>query len=160
MHPSMAPELSDEDYLRLLAFRDGLRRFLRWSAQRAEAAGLTSAQHQLLLAVRGHDDPRGPTIGDVANHLLLRHHSAVELVDRTAAAGLVRRGIDDGDRRVVRLQLTPMGSRRLNELSALHLEELKRLAAQLGPIWEGLGVGAVLSPRGRGAPAWPGPGSR
>src|SRR3546814_7346031 len=63
----------DAQYERLLGFRDGLRRFLRWSDDQAKAAGITPAQHQLLLAVRGH---RGqPTIGDLAQHLLLRHHS-------------------------------------------------------------------------------------
>ena len=63
----------EPDYRALLAFRTALRRFNRWSEAQAEAAGLTAAQHQLLLAVKGHDDSRGPTIGDVAEHLLLRH---------------------------------------------------------------------------------------
>ena len=70
---------------RLLEFRTGLRRFLHWSEEQARAAGLTAAQHQLLLAVRGHDG--GPTIGEVAEQLLLRHHSAVELVDRAERPG-------------------------------------------------------------------------
>ena len=83
----MAPSPTDEDYRRLLELRTGLRRFLRWSEQHAEAAGLTPAQHQLLLAIRGHDDPRGPTVGDVAGYLMLRHHSAVGLVDRAEKAG-------------------------------------------------------------------------
>ena len=88
----MAPSPTDEDYRRLLELRTGLRRFLRWSEQHAEAAGLTPAQHQLLLAIRGHDDPRGPTVGDVAGYLMLRHHSAVGLVDRAEKAGLITRG--------------------------------------------------------------------
>lgn len=138
MNISTHPSLADEDYIRLLAFRDGLRRFLRWSAEQAGASGLTPVQHQLLLAIRGHGGPRGPTIRDVAGHLLLRHHSVVELVDRAAASGLVRRTIDPRDRRFVRLQLTPEGMRRLEELSTLHREELRRLAEQLVPIWEGL----------------------
>ena len=74
--------LTDHDYERLLAFRTDLRRFLRWSEQEAAAAGVTPAQHQLLLAIRGNPDPSGPTIGDVAEALLLPHHSAVGLVDR------------------------------------------------------------------------------
>ena len=78
-------DLRDADYEDLLALRTGLRRFLRWSEQQAEAAGLTPAQHQLLLAVRGHPDRRGPTVGEVADYLLLRHHSAVGLVDRAVA---------------------------------------------------------------------------
>ncbi|HSN87557.1 MAG TPA: MarR family transcriptional regulator, partial [Thermoanaerobaculia bacterium] len=97
----------------------------------AEAAGLTAAQHQLLLAVRGHDDARGPTIGEVAGYLLLRHHSAVGLVDRTEKAGLVERLEDGQDRRVVRLRLTPRGEETLRSLSAAHLEELERLAPHM-----------------------------
>ena len=85
---SRNPLLTDDDFAELLRFRDALRRFLRWSEDQARAAGLTPAQHQLLLAVRGHDGD--PTIGDVAEHLLLRHHSAVELVDRAERAGLLR----------------------------------------------------------------------
>ncbi|MDA8061972.1 MAG: MarR family transcriptional regulator [Actinomycetota bacterium] len=88
--------------------------------------------------MRGHDDPRGPKVGDVAEQLLLRHHSTVGLVDRAEAAGLVRRIIDDDDHRVVRLQLTPQGEERLAALSALHLEQLRRLARQLPDLWEGL----------------------
>src|SRR5579875_429506 len=97
--------LRDADYARLLTVRTALRRFERWSADQAAARGLTSSQHQLLLALRGHPEPKGPTIGQVAEYLLVRHHSAVELADRTARAGLVRRVTDPDDLRVVRLQL-------------------------------------------------------
>lgn len=133
-----ADALTDEEYRRLLELRDGLRRFLRWSGRRAEESGLTPSQHQLLLVVRAHDDPRGPTIRDVADHLLLRHHSAVELVNRAEAARLVRRRPDPGDQRSVRLSLTPLGRRRLDQLSAQHVDELRRLARHLRPLWEGL----------------------
>ena len=138
----MTRRLGDADYERLLEFRTGLRRFLRWSEQQAAAAGLTPAQHQLLLAVRGHRDVEGdrvgPTIGDVADHLLLRHHSAVGLADRADAAGLVERVRDPHDHRVVRLVLTPQGHKHLETLSALHLEELQRLALRLPSAWRGL----------------------
>jgi DNA-binding MarR family transcriptional regulator len=126
------------DYERLLDFRTGLRRFLRWSAEQAAAAGLTPARHQLLLAIRGHPDPSGPTIGDVAVYLLIRHQSAVELVDRAVAAGLVERRQDADDLRAVRLGLTADGSDRLARLAALHVEELHRLAPQLEALWDGL----------------------
>ena len=131
-------ELSNEDYSRLLDFRTGIRRFLHWSEQQALDIGLTPAQHQLLLAIRGHADPAGPTVGDIANYLLLRHHSAVGLVDRAEAAGLVARRGDADDQRVVRLRLTAMGSRRLRQLSEAHLEELARLAPRLRALWAGL----------------------
>lgn len=130
--------LPDEAYARLLGFRTGLRQFERWSEEQARAAGLTPAQHQLLLAIRGHEDPRGPTIGEVADYLLLRHHSVVGLVDRADTAGLVSRHRDEQDHRVVRLRLTDAGAARLERLSALHLEELERMAPQLSGLWEGL----------------------
>ncbi|MGN6663406.1 MAG: MarR family winged helix-turn-helix transcriptional regulator [Solirubrobacterales bacterium] len=126
----------DEDYRRLLGFRTGLRRFLRWSESEAKAAGLTPAQHQLLLAVRGHRDPAGPTIGEVAEYLVLRHHSVVELIDRAAKAGLVERAGDESDHRVVHLRLTPQGERAIERLSRQHLEEIRRLAPMLSALEE------------------------
>ena len=130
--------IGDDEYRRLLRLRTGLRRFLHWSEEQAEAVGLTAMQHQLLLAVRGHADPRGPTIGDVATYLVIRHHSAGELVDRAEAAGLLQRVGDPADLRVVRLRLTLLGSRRLAALTHLHLEELARLARHINPILQGL----------------------
>jgi DNA-binding MarR family transcriptional regulator len=132
-----APELTDEQYQRLLAFRTGLRAFLRWSEERAHEVGLTSGQHQLLLAVRGH--PGGdPTVGDVAGYLMLRHHSAVGLVDRAEAAGLVARRHDPKDHRLVRLGLTRRGADLLARLSAQNVAELQRLGPQLDRLWTGL----------------------
>jgi len=133
-----ATEMRDEEYRRLLEFRTGLRRFLHWSEEQAAGAGLTAAQHQLLLAVRGHAGPAGPTIGDLAHHLLLRHHSAVGLVDRAEAAGLVRRVDDAQDARIVRVTLTPDGADRLADLASSHLAELQRLVPRLQQLWRGL----------------------
>jgi DNA-binding MarR family transcriptional regulator len=130
--------LDDDGYERLLQFRTELRRFLRWSEQQAAQAGLTPAQHQLLLAVRGHSGRKGPTIGDVAGYLLLRHHSAVGLVDRAAEAGLVRRVPDADDSRIVRLRLTRKGTSRLRALTALHLEELAHLEPTMRALWQAL----------------------
>ena len=127
--------VSVAQYRRLLEFRTGLRRFLKWSADRAREAGLTPAQHQLLLAIKGHDPDVDPTVADVAEYLQLRHHSTVELIDRAQSAGLVGRVTDPGDARVVRLRLTPKGERKLASLSALHLEELDRLAARMSSLW-------------------------
>jgi DNA-binding MarR family transcriptional regulator len=135
---SAMPGLDQRDYERLLAFRTGLRRFLSWSGQQAEAAGITPAQHQLLLAVRGHPDPRGPTVGEIAGYLLVRHHSAVELIDRAVTAGLVARQPDSEDARTVRIALTARGRERLETLAASHLEELARLTNQMHTLWAGL----------------------
>jgi DNA-binding MarR family transcriptional regulator len=127
-------ELSHADFQQLLAFRTALRGFLRWSEDQARAAGLTPAQHQLLLAIIGHDDARGPTIGESADYLLLRHHSTVELAARAESAGLVERTPDPDDHRLVRLVLTETGRAHIEALAELHLQELQRL----GPILEHL----------------------
>lgn len=130
--------LPDAVYTRLLTLRTRLRQFERWSEEQARAAGLTAAQHQLLLAIRGHPDPGGPTIGDVAGYLLVRHHSAVGLVDRAEAAGLVTRIRTPEDHRTVRLQLTAQGTKSLEALAAVHVEEVSRLASRLSRVSEGL----------------------
>jgi DNA-binding MarR family transcriptional regulator len=121
-------QLTREDYENLLIFRTSLRRFQHWSQTQARTAGLTPAQHQLLLAVKGHRGGHGPTIGDLASYLLLRHHSTVELVDRAEAAGLVERWGDNDDGRIIRVRLTADGETRLSQLAAAHLNELQRLA--------------------------------
>lgn len=128
--------LGDDDFARLLEFRDGLRRFLRWSENRANEVGLTAPQHQLLLAVRGHGG--APSIGELADHLLLRHHSAVGLIDRTERAGFVERSADATDHRMVRVRLTKRGEEKLAALSASHLDELSRLRPQLAALWNHL----------------------
>ncbi|MDQ6928872.1 MAG: MarR family transcriptional regulator [Actinomycetota bacterium] len=126
--------LTDEDFAQLLDFRDSLRRFLHWSEEQAVSAGITPAQHQLLLAVRGHG--AAPSVSDLAAHLLLRHHSTVELVDRAMTAGLVQRVTDDDDHRVVRVGLTKEGDHRLSALAGAHLEELARIGSRFSALSE------------------------
>jgi DNA-binding MarR family transcriptional regulator len=122
---------TDKDYARLLAVRERLREFDHWSRAAAAEHDLTHAQHQLLLAIRGHVGDKGPTIGDVAKSLMVKHHTASGLVDRTQALGLVERAKDDVDSRRVHLRLTERGRQVLNALTAVHLEELRRLAPML-----------------------------
>ena len=137
--------LTDDQYRRLLDLRTGLRRFLHWSEAQAVLVGVTPSHHQLLLAVRGHHDRRGPAIGDLAQYLLLRHHSAVGLVDRAEKAGLVERVPDPDDARVVRVRLTAAGASVLARLSTAHLQELDRLVPRLARLWEGLDEGAPVA---------------
>lgn len=121
-------KIGPDQYRELLTFRSSLRRFLHWSEEQAREAGLTPAQHQLLLAIKGHPGEGDPAVGDLSRHLVLKHHSVVELIGRAADAGLVRRERDRTDQRVVRVFLTELGETRIEELSRLHLEELRRLA--------------------------------
>ena len=129
------PELTRGDFENLLAFRTSLRRFLHWSQTRARAAGLTPAQHQLLVAIKGHPGGQEPTIGDLAGYLLLRHHSAVEQVDRLVEAGFVVRQEAEDDARKVMLELTDSAEELLKRLSADHLEELRRVGPSLSELF-------------------------
>lgn len=117
-----------EDYQRLLAFRTELRSFLRWSEEAAHDAGLTPSIHQLLLVVRGEPSLSGPTIGEAAEILHVRHHSAVELAQRAEAMGLLTRERDPLDHRRVHLLLTDEGRERLESLTREHLSRIATLA--------------------------------
>jgi DNA-binding MarR family transcriptional regulator len=128
------PELSPIDYEALLAFRTSLRRFLHWSQSQARSVGLTAAQHQLLVAIKGHPGDQDPTISELAGYLLLRHHSVVELVDRAEAFGVVKRGGDSTDGRLTRVSLTDDGQDRLSRLTPAHLNELRNLAPILNDL--------------------------
>jgi DNA-binding MarR family transcriptional regulator len=132
-----ARPLTQADFEHLLAFRTSLRRFQRWSEDQAKASGLTHVQHQLLVAVKGHPGGLPPTVSELADYLLLRHHSTVELVDRAEAAGLVRRIADVRDARLVRIRLTAKAERILTELTPAHLVELHSLAAVLDELVSG-----------------------
>jgi DNA-binding MarR family transcriptional regulator len=137
--PVATRKVTEADYERLLAFRTGLRTFLAWSKREAAKAGLAPSQHQLLLAIRGHPDhERGPTVGDVAGYLLVKPNSAAELAARAERAGLVNRVRDPVDARRVRLRLTPLGNRKIASITAMTLEELRRLGPPLQGMWEGL----------------------
>jgi DNA-binding MarR family transcriptional regulator len=125
---------TDEQYQRLLAFRIALRRFDQWSRQAAEDHGLTHAQHQLLLTIHGSASEPGPSVGEIAEALLVRHHTASELADRTQHLGLVERCRSDRDGRRVQLRLTPQGRQVLEDLTAVHLEELRGLGRLLDPL--------------------------
>jgi DNA-binding MarR family transcriptional regulator len=143
--------LSQSDFKHLLELRTGLRHFLRWSEQQAQAVGLTPAQHQLLLAIRGHGDPAGPNVGEVANYLVLRHHSAVGLIDRAVAAGLVNRSRDPANNSAVRLKLTKAGIRKLDALAETHLEELTQLAPTMRSLWRAIEHGSSNTELARSA---------
>jgi DNA-binding MarR family transcriptional regulator len=119
------PNLPGADIRALADFRYQIRRFLHFSEAAAKKEGLEPQQHQLLLAVWAYEQP-GPTIGELAERLLIRHHSAVGLVDRMEARCLIERTHTGKDRRQVRIRLTTEGYERLKQLSSLHRKELHR----------------------------------
>jgi DNA-binding MarR family transcriptional regulator len=120
-----------EDYRALSEFRYLLRRFLEFSQQAARGVGLQPRQHQAMLAIKGFPEDRPVTIGDLAERLRIRHHSAVELVDRLSEAELVVRQPDPEDQRRVFLVLTDKADDYLARLSHIHLDELSRIGPML-----------------------------
>ncbi len=127
------------DYEALAEFRLSLRRFLDFSEKAAKSVGLTPKQHQALLSIVGHPGKARISIGELAEHLLIRHHSAVELSDRLETLGLVERQVDPGDRRRILLGLTPAAEAILTRMSAIHLEELRRIGPRLAGLLKGFG---------------------
>lgn len=123
--------LGPAEYRQLSEFRYLLGRFLEFSERAARRAGLTPRQHQALLAIKGSPGGAPLSIHDLAERLCIRHHSAVELVDRLTRAGLAERRHDPRDRRRVLIRLMPAAERDLRDLSAIHLEELHRLGPAL-----------------------------
>lgn len=123
--------LTKKDYEALADFRRALRKFLHFTEAGARAAGLTSQQHQLLLAIKGQSERDWAHISEVAQALLLSHHAAVGLVDRCEKAGLVVRSSDENDRRQVCVSLTARGEEVLAKLSGRNREELGALRQAL-----------------------------
>jgi DNA-binding MarR family transcriptional regulator len=123
------PTLGKAHYELLAELRHTLRRFLRFSREAARSAGLTPQQHQALLAIKGFPGRDFVSVGELAERLQLRHHSAVGLVNRLARRRLVRRTRSRTDGRRVELRLSSLGEARIERLSAAHLSELR----QLGP---------------------------
>src|SRR6476646_3753503 len=122
------------DYKALAQFRFQLRKFLSFSETAANKAGLTPQQHQALLAIKGFSSPDPISVGDLAQYLFIRHHTAVELMDRMTKLGLLKRVVDDADCRRVLLKLTTKGELRLQTLSKIHFEELRSASPALSRI--------------------------
>lgn len=138
-------DLSLADYRALADFRHQLRRFIAFSETAARQVGLEPRQHQLLLALRGLDEGVEPTVQVLADKLVLRHNTVVELLDRLENEGLVRRGRAADDRRRAVVSLTPRANELLGKLSTAHLGELRSLA----PALVGSLNGVLLASRSR-----------
>jgi|SRR5689334_22941702 DNA-binding MarR family transcriptional regulator len=119
------------DYETLARFRYGLRRFLAFSEVQANRSGLTSQQYQALMAIRGFSIGQPVSIGDLAGYMLIRHHTAVELVNRMVKLKIISRSNDPADRRRVLLALTGEGERRLRRLYKVHVHELRTMGPTL-----------------------------
>ena len=130
-----SPRITEKEYEKLAAFRSNLRQFLRFSEVAARSVGLTSQQHQALLAIKGFPDGKAMTIGQLAKQLQVAHHTAVELVDRLTLQDLVVREASTLDRRHVHIKLTNRGVEILESLTWAHREELRRLSRRLNSLF-------------------------
>ena len=132
MPPSRLPrgfDLTAADYRLLSDFRHVLRQWFVYSEEAARAAGITAQQHRALLAVKASGGR--PTVGDLAGRLVIKHHSAVGLVNRLVRAGLITRNLDPADRRRMTLGLTALGEKKLQAISGANRQELRRLTPLL-----------------------------
>jgi DNA-binding MarR family transcriptional regulator len=129
--PTKVASTGTVDYEALAQFRYQLRKFLSFSEAAAHKAGLTPQHHQALLAIKGFSGSEPVSVGDLAEFLLVRHHTAVELVDRMTKLGLLSRKVDGEDSRRVLVGLTRKGEARLQTLSKIHFEELRSASPAL-----------------------------
>jgi len=131
--------IAQRDYVALARFRRALRVFQRFSEDAARDAGITPAQHQLTLAVKGWGGRGRPSVSELADALQLRRHSTVELVRRTEAAGLVVAETDPADHRRQLVSVTDAGETVLASLSAMHRDELRRFRSEMNHVLRELG---------------------
>lgn len=122
--------LTDKEFRTLSDFRHSLRKFQFFSEQASRGLGLTAQQYQALLAIKGHDNIQPFTVKVLAGFLMIKHNSAVELVDRIAELDLVERKHSEPDRRRVVLELTARGRQVLRRLASMHRRELHRIAPE------------------------------
>jgi DNA-binding MarR family transcriptional regulator len=127
----MAQSMSPAEFRALAEFRYQIRQFLNGSEQAARAAGLEPQQYLFLLALRGLPAGRTATIRELAERMQLRHHSAVEMVNRLERQQLLRRERSRADRRHVILHLTPRAEKILSRLARQRIEELRTAAPTL-----------------------------
>mgnify|MGYP001546391480 CR=1 FL=1 len=138
--PGMAhpQKLRKAQHETLAAFRYALRKFIHFSETAAHAVGVTPQQHQALLAIKGFPGRDRVTVGELAERLQLRHHSAVGLINRLVAEKLVARAPSNADRRQVLVQLTRRGEKTLEKISFAHRRQLSRIGPELSLLLERL----------------------
>jgi DNA-binding MarR family transcriptional regulator len=102
---------------------------------------LSPAQYNVLRILRG-AGPEGATCGEVIERLIQRDPDVTRLLDRLERRGLIDRGRDARDRRIVRTRITPRGldmlasldepvdelhARRVGHLSDRQMADLRKL---------------------------------
>lgn len=130
--------ITKTEYEILSAFRYALRQFLRFSEEAAQSMGLTPQQHQALLSIKGFPGRDKITVKELSERMQIQHHSAVGLVNRLEAQGLLTREPSHADRRQVYVKLSAQGTALLEQLSSIHKEELHRMLPELQKLFEQL----------------------
>ena len=115
----------------LAEFRFQLRQFLSFSEVSSERHGIQAQQYQLLQVVASVPPGQPASVSYLADRMVLRHNSTVELVDRAERAGLVKRHTDERDLRRSIIKLTPVGEQLLRSMVAEHIQELERLSEKI-----------------------------
>ena len=124
--------LHPDDYQALAEFRYLLRKFLRFSKDfLRDTAGLNPEQYEALLAIKAFASPEGVTISQLSERLQVKHHSAVNIVDRLAERKLVTRKAGETDRRQRHVQLTGKGEKLIDELAMVHRNEMRLRSADM-----------------------------
>ena len=137
--------ITQSEYETLAAFRYSLRRFLHFSEDAAQSVGLTPQQHQALLSIKGFPGRDKITITELAERMQIRHQSAVGLADRLMRQGLLVREQSLTDRRQVYVTLSSKGLAILEQLSAIHKEELRRMLPKLQQLVEQLSTDGITA---------------
>lgn len=115
----------------LAEFRFQLRQFLSFSEISSERHGVQAQQYQLLQVIAAAPAGQPASVSYLADRMVLRHNSTVELVDRAERAGLVRRHTDERDLRRSIIKLTPLGEQMLRAMVAEHVQEIERLSDRI-----------------------------
>lgn len=120
--------MNNNEFKMLAEFRAHLRQLNYFSEQQCAALGLTSQQYQVLLTIKGHPGSALITITELAQRMMIKHNSAVGMVDRLAKERMVRRRPSKEDRRRVGIELTLHGEQVFGRLVRVHREELRRMS--------------------------------
>ncbi len=145
----VAKEITTAEYQALAELRYRIRKFVGEGDAVARAAGLEPQQYMLLLALRGLPEGVEATIRTLADRLALKHHSAVELIDRLEAHGYVRRSRSRDDRRRVLVALLPRGEKLLEHVARDRIGELRASGAALVSAISALLENGRSSPRAK-----------
>lgn len=122
----MIEVVTEEDLLSLALFRRSLRAFLAFSENACADLDMTMQWYQALLTIKTFKSSAAISIGELAEELMIKNHSATELVNRLENAGLIIKTPDKDDKRKSLIIITKIGNRKLNKLASIHLFRLRK----------------------------------